>query len=168
MKPSRLRKLHRLEAQERASYWVTVASLIALLIFACFVPFDAHADESLNTETFLAIQKLDGTQKILYLTALSLTDYFQTVSTVIAHPDKYREMNPILGPHPSRAALAAFAIAGVSATAIIGRIGGALSPIARIAVDSIVASEQLNVWQNQYAMGKATRIPVVLMISMQF
>jgi len=116
-----------------------------------------------SLQTLAVIPRLDATQKITYLTVLALVDYHQTITTLDAHPDLY-ELNPALGPHPSRAALVAFGILGVTAVALLTRIE---HPLARIVVDSIIATEQINVRENQNPRGRRG-IPIMIATSFQF
>jgi hypothetical protein len=141
---------------------ITAFLIVATLVMSAT---PARADDSINFETFTAISKLSGSQKTLYLAALSLTDYRQTDLTVVAHPDRYREINPALGPHPSREALAACTAVSIAAIALLAQID---HPLTKFAVDSAIASEALNVWENQYAMGKATHIPIMLVFSFNY
>jgi hypothetical protein len=126
--------------------------------------FRARDVETGSLQTFAVIPRLDATQKITYLTVLAMVDYRQTVDTVVAHPDQYYELNPALGPHPSRAALAAFGILGVGATALLTRVE---HPLARIVVDSIIATEQINVYENQNPRGRRG-LPIMIAASIQF
>lgn len=43
--------------------------------------------------------------------AMHVIDYHQTMN-VVNHPDKYRELNPVIGEHPSRDRLNAFMFTG--------------------------------------------------------
>ncbi len=133
------------------------------LVLALGTP--VFADDSMNIETFFAIEKLDNGQKMFYLGLLSAVDYYQTVETVVKQPGVYREINPILGEHPSRQSLALFGVAGVAAVYAVQRI----FPEARVLVDSIIASEQVNIWENQYSMNRTRMsIPVMVVVSYQF
>ncbi len=162
MKP---RTVRREQAAAAAMFrFMLIAVLLTALAFV--VTLSAQAGDEMDLNTFFGVQQLSpGSQKLTYLTALAAVDYLQTVSTVVAHPDRNYEMNPLLGRHPRRGALAAFGLGGIAATALISRID---NPLARIVVDSIIATEQANVWENQYAMDRRTSMPVMVVFSFSY
>ncbi|MCK9420252.1 MAG: hypothetical protein M0R70_12820 [Nitrospirae bacterium] len=138
---------------------------IAIVVFLSLTTVHAGETRLSNLETFHTISTLDKLQKTLYLTVLAAVDYHQTVRSVIDQPLKYHEMNPVLGEHPSRAALAVFGTVGIAATALISRID---HPLARIVVDSIIATEQVNVWENEHTMDRRTSMPIMVVFSMSY
>lgn len=142
-----------------------VIIIVLALVMLALLAVPARAEE-LNTETFFAIAKLNDTQKMFYLGLLSAVDYRQTVNTVVKHPDRYCEMNPILGPHPDRRSLALFGMVGLGA--VYAAQHTLPEFISRILVDSIIASEQVNVWENQYAISRNASIPVMIVVSYSF
>jgi len=184
------RQQHKQQDQEareytawRAARWTLIALLAGLLLALLVVPARAGENQfgvpgselgaretaEQNLETFLVLRHLDNVQKISYLAVLAVVDYRQSVDAFFHHPGKpyehHQEQNPILGPRPSRGELAAFGLAGVAATALISRSD---HPLARIVVDSIVATEQVNVWQNQYAMTRQSSLPIMVVMAFQF
>lgn len=141
--------------------WIYAIGLLMMLLFSPY----AHAGEAFNLETFFAIPQLDDLQKIIYLTVLAAEDYRQTVETVVKQPNRYYEMNPVLGKHPGRRDLMLFGAAGIAATAMISRINYSF---ARILVDSIIATEEANVWENEYAMDRRASMPIMAVMSWRF
>jgi hypothetical protein len=138
--------------------------MILLSLFLAF-PLQAPAADAINLEPLVVIAHLENSQKITHLIALALVDYNQTVATVVKQPEQFFEMNPVLGKHPGRTALALFGIAGVAATALVSGID---HPVAEIVVNSIIATEQLNVWENQYVMGSRNTLPIMIVASFPF
>jgi hypothetical protein len=150
-------------AVKKTLFALALGTILVLVVIAA-----ARADERETNGielsfTPFAAPRLDNAQKIAYLAGMALVDYHQTITTLDAHPDLY-ELNPALGPHPSRAALAAFGILGVTATALLTRIDHSL---ARIVVDSIIATEQINVYENQHPRGRRG-MPIMIAASWQF
>ncbi len=141
----------------------TVSVLILAMQIVLAAP--AEAEESPDLRTFFAIQRLDDTQKMLYLGFLAAIDYQQTVASVVKHPDQYSELNPILGRHPGRRELALFGAAGLTAVYVVQRtFYGAFS---RVLVDSIIATEQINVWENEYVQYRSS-MPIMVVASFSF
>jgi hypothetical protein len=94
--------------------------LLVLLIFALSAP--AHADEWSKTDIGLQAA----------VTALMVVDWGQTLNAA-SQPDKYCEMNPILGKHPSRGSINTY-----FATAIIGHA----------AISHILPQDYRRIWQS--------------------
>jgi hypothetical protein len=162
-------EMERLEQEATSAIrQIALIVIIAIAIVVFISLTTAHAEETCitNLQTFHAVSKLDNLQKMLYLTVLAAVDYHQTEATVIKQPERYHEMNPVLGKHPSRSALVAFGVAGIAATALISRID---HPLARVLVDSIIVTEQVNVWENEYVMDRRTSsMPVMVVFSMDY
>ncbi len=127
-----------------------------------------HGDDMAiqNLMTVFAVQRMDSAQKISYLGVLAAVDYLQTVNTVVRQPERYREMNPILGEHPTRRSLALFGAAGIATVRALDKYLPEM--LAHIVVDSIIMTEQVNVWENQYTINKRTRMPVMIAASYRF
>ena len=156
---------HQRYLRRAAAKKTLIAVLFILAVFALFA-LSAQAAESVYFEAYPAgVSQMNRAQKIAYLTALAFTDYRQTVNTVVKRPGRYQELNPVLGKHPSRASLVAFGVIGVATTALIGQID---HPLARIAVDSIIATEQLNIRENEYSMHRRKSVPIMIVATFQF
>jgi len=138
--------------------------IILVLWIPVFSGTSSAKDDAISLEPLVAIAQLDKTQRIAHLITLAIVDYQQTVAAVIKRPDQFIEMNPILGEHPNRTELAVFGIFGVVTTAMIGEIN---HPLTEIVVNSIIASEQLNILENQH-MKERTQIPIMIVASFRF
>jgi hypothetical protein len=131
----------------RAMEWALMALLVGALIV--LLAFPARADEQTD-------------RSVALLAAYALADYQQSVDMFYHRHPSAHEINPVLGEKPSRRSMALFGIAGVLATALIGSID---HPLARIAVDSIVASEQFNIEENERVRnGQGRQIDAILVI----
>jgi hypothetical protein len=85
-------------------------------------------------------------QETAVLTSFALIDYTQSVSMFFGG-GRYRELNPILGKKPSRGSMALFGIIGVT---LFYLVADSLSdPWKQVFVDSIIASEQMNIEENR-------------------
>lgn len=148
----------------KKSLFALALGTILVLVFIATARADEYGTNGIQLNFApLAAPQLDAARKIAYLAGMAMVDYHQTITTLDAHPDLY-ELNPALGPHPSRAALVAFGILGVTATALLTRIE---HPLARIVVDSIIATEQINVYENQNPRGRRG-LPIMIATSIQF
>jgi hypothetical protein len=106
----------------------TIILCMALLL----VPFIAGADET--------------TEQIAILASFALVDYQQSVDMFFEN-DGYHELNPVLGPYPSRGELLSFGTIGVGLTYLAAE----LLPESwrQVVMDSIIATERLNIEDNR-------------------
>ncbi len=162
-------KIQQQQKREGDSIDGTIAAVIIIVIaltMLAVLAVPARASESWNPETAFGVQHLDSTQKFTYIGVLAVIDYWQTVNTVVRQPDRYRELNPVLGERPTRQSLALFGAVGISAVYALDKY--LPETLARIVVDSIIMTEQVNVWENQYAIEGRKRMPVMIAVSYQF
>lgn len=85
-------------------------------------------------------------EKLAVVTTFALVDYNQSVDMFYKQTG-YHEVNPLLGRSPSRSELITFGTAGLGALYI-----AALTlpdPWRQIALDSVIATEQLNIEENR-------------------
>ena len=80
------------------------------------------------------------------LTSFALIDYTQSV-TMFYKMDGYQEINPILGPKPSRASLLAFGLIGSGLFYVIAE--NLSDPWRQVFIDSVIATEQFNIEDNR-------------------
>ena len=151
------------ETAIRIIFWFMNFALWICIILTAI----AHADESefIDYNAVLATTHLEPSQKITCLAVLSIADYFQTVERVVNNPDRYEEKNPLLGKYPRKEQLALFGITGISTAFLISKIE---NPIAQIAVDSIIASEELNVWINEHSHRGNNTVPIMIVARFTF
>jgi hypothetical protein len=84
--------------------------------------------------------------KLAVLTSFALIDYYQS-ATMFSPSGGYYEVNPIFGQSPSKSDMIAFGAAGLGLSYVLA---GTLSePWRQIAVDSIIASERMNIEENR-------------------
>ena len=107
---------------------------------------------------------LSNDQKIAALVGYAIIDYNWSVDHIVKKPRKWRELNPLLGKHPNREKLVAFGIVGVLAAYLASRSD---SIIAKITVDSIIASEAQNIYENDYRRNRKN-IPIVISYNFAF
>jgi hypothetical protein len=136
------------------------ASILTLIVV--FAALAAPAAAS----TFLPPRDDTG-RKFLLLSAYAMIDYQQSCE-MFYHRSGYREMNPILGPRPSRAGMMAFGAGGVALAYGAAR----MLPAGRfrtVLVDSILATERLNIEENRIILRRPShrydRIMIVLKFS---
>ncbi len=144
--------------------------IIGIILLVCMTAFTSYAGDDMEFDTLLAMQKLNYQQKLSYLAVLAVVDYRQTVTSVVARPDQYQELNPVLGPHPGRKDLLIFGGAGIACVWAIAEYlpDGWIKPVI---VDSIVATEQVNVRENRdvdlYG-SRRTGMPLMVVFSTNF
>ena len=145
----------------RAMYWIMTALLIGIVLALLLVPAKAKAGD-LSIE-----QRAEHMEKLAVLAAYAVIDYRQSCEMFYSRAGYY-ENNPILGPHPSRASMAAFGVAGMGLTYIAGEI--LPDPWATVVLDSVIASEQYNIEENaRVEAGQQRRISgVPIIISIRF
>ncbi len=125
----------------------------------------ALAVPSAASASYYGLDETD--RKFLTLATYAMIDYQQSCE-MFYHRTGYREMNPVLGPNPTREDLVAFGVGGVALAYGVTR----MLPDNRfrtILVDSILATEQLNIEENRIIMRRLTskynRIMIVLKFS---
>jgi hypothetical protein len=104
----------------------------AVILILALVPFPADADET--------------PQQIALLASFAFVDYTQSVDMFFQN-DGYHELNPVLGPYPSRTELLSFGVIGIGLTYVLA----AVLPHAwkDIVIDSVIATERLNIEDNR-------------------
>ncbi len=85
-------------------------------------------------------------QELAVISSFALIDYYQS-RQMYFDGQGYYEMNPILGPAPTRASMIGFGLAGIGVFYILATT--LPEPWRQLAVDSIIASEQLNIQDNR-------------------
>ncbi len=108
--------------------------IIILIMVVMVVPMPAGAD--------------DKTEELALLISLAAVD-FQQSSEMFYHSDGYSEINPILGTNPSRTNMLAFGAFGVGLTYVLA--DALPKPWKQIVIDSVIASEKMNIEENQRA-----------------
>ena len=88
----------------------------------------------------------DMTDDMMLLFSLAVIDYNQSVDMFYKN-ERFREINPILGSKPTRGAMIAFGVGGVGLTYLVSTILPA--PWSQFVVDSIIASEKMNIHENR-------------------
>jgi len=83
------------------------------------------------------------------LSTFAAIDYTQSVE-MFFHRKGYRELNPILGEHPSRQRMALFGLVSVAAVFIIAK--ALPNSWSRVFIDSVTASEVMNIEENRQLM----------------
>jgi len=81
-----------------------------------------------------------------FLFSMALIDYNQSVD-MFFREEGFVEINPILGAHPSRGEMAAFGLISVGLTYLLIEV--LPERWRRIAIDSIIASEKMNIEENR-------------------
>lgn len=115
--------------------------VIILLMAIMVVPMPAmSADRQANAD--------DHTEELALLVSLAAVDYQQSVD-MFYHGDGYYELNPILGTEPSRKDMLAFGAIGVGLTYLLADTMP--KPWRRIILDSVIASEKMNIEENHRA-----------------
>lgn len=109
-----------------------LAIAVVLVLIAGFPPPSSAADTV--------------TERLALVASLAVADYNQSVEMFFGN-EGLHEINPILGTSPSRGDLIAFGLVGVGLTYLIYET--LPPPWNRIAVDSIIASERMNIEENR-------------------
>ena len=106
--------------------------LTAIILIIMLVPLVALAD--------------DTAEQIAILASFAMVDYQQSVDMFFGN-EGYHELNPVLGPYPSRGELLCFGTIGVGLTYLVAE----LLPEAwkGIVIDSVIATERLNIEDNR-------------------
>ena len=115
--------------------------IVMLILVIMFVPMAAmSADRQANAD--------DHTEELALLVSLAAVDYQQSVD-MFYHGEGYYELNPILGTEPSRTDMLAFGVIGVGLTYLLADTMP--KPWRRIILDSVIASEKMNIEENHRA-----------------
>lgn len=109
--------------------------IIMLIIALMLVPLPANADDN-------------NTEQLALLISLAAADYKQSVD-MFYNNEGYHELNPILGTNPSRSNMLAFGVIGVGLTYFVADT--LPKPWRQIFIDSVIASEQMNIEENHRA-----------------
>lgn len=157
------------EAAIRAMWWLLIGVGIGILIMALAQTAGAEdASDEMDLNTFIAVQKLSPCQKLTYFAVLAVLDYQQTVA--IGRSTRYYELNPVLGPHPGRAAaLAYFGTSILAAWTFVRKFPE--SRLKPVIMDSVLATQQVNVRENRdldIHGGRRKGLPVMLVASFTF
>jgi hypothetical protein len=102
--------------------------------------------KELSTPRYAVAAKQKKAEELAIIASYALIDYSQSV-TMFYKMDGYQEINPILGPKPSRASLFAFCVLGTGLFSIIA--DNLSDPWRQIFVDSVIATEQFNIEDNR-------------------
>ena len=84
--------------------------------------------------------------ELAIITSFAFIDYNQSVA-MFHKMDGYREINPVLGSKPSRGDMVAFGVIGIGLFSILANTLS--DPLRQIVVDSIIASERMNIEENR-------------------
>ena len=136
---------------------ITIAILIVLL-----------TGFSSSVSAFELNSRTDNDRKLMTLASMALIDYQQSVQ-MFYKTDGFKELNPILGATPERQDLAAFGIVGLGIAYGINE----LMPEGKFKdflFDSMLATEQFNIEENQRVMntGKRSFDSIMLVMSFDF
>jgi len=100
----------------------------------------------LSTPRFPMSKEQKVREELGVIASFAFIDYNQSV-TMFYKNEGYYELNPILGPKPSRGGMLAF---GVIGTGLFYILANNLSePWRQVVVDSIIASERMNIEDNR-------------------
>lgn len=126
---------------------ITIAAIIMILVLA---PYAAPEERGLARDPSIPLYATSPEGKIAeelaILTSFALIDYNQSVE-MFYQLGSYHEVNPILGTEPTRSELLAFGAVGVG---IVYLLATTLpDPLRQIVVDSVIATEQLNIEENR-------------------
>jgi hypothetical protein len=144
-----------------------LAAMIIIMISVCIVPHALSAERNVTGELIVLPYSVSAERGIMQefasprytlsreqnvgqgaavLASFAVIDYTQSVSMFYGS-GRYREMNPLLGSKPTKGAMIAFGVIGVS---VFHLISSFLSePWRQIFIDSIIASERMNIEDNR-------------------
>ena len=120
--------------------------ILMILLIAVFTPVMLRAMDADIISTSGATLVNDASEDMVLLSSFALIDYSQSV-TMFFKSTGYQEMNPVLGPRPSRQDLFWFGTIGLSVSYLITEI--VPDTWRQIVIDSIVASERQNIEDNR-------------------
>ncbi len=106
----------------------------------------AHPTYGLSTKRPPSRSFQKTAESMAYLFSMALIDYNQSVD-MFFREEGFHEINPILGPHPSRGEMAAFGLISVGLTYLLIEV--LPERWRRVAIDSIIASEKMNIEENR-------------------
>lgn len=112
----------------------TLVKIVSLVLIMVLVPCIVLADEI--------------SEQVAVIVSFAFIDYNQSVD-MFFKSEGYHEVNPILGPSPSRGDLIAFGAIGVGLSYVIAET--IPNPWKQIAIDSIIATERFNIEENRRA-----------------
>ena len=110
----------------------------------------------------ISVASDNNTEKLMELAILTIADYNQ--SAYLLYDTKTIELNPMLSDHPDRVSLATFGIVSLSVTYFLS--ANMKKPWRDIFLDSVIASERMNVEENErmrHGLGRQiSAIPIII------
>jgi len=122
----------------------TVAGELTVLPYT--VSVERNNFKELSTQRYDITREKIVKQEVAALASFAVIDYVQSVAMFYGS-EKYRELNPLFGSKPSRNSMALFGIIGVGLSYLIADT--LRDPWKQIFVDSVLASERLNIEDNR-------------------
>ena len=110
------------------------------------VAADLNITKGLSTPRHILSSSQRTNQELAVLSSFAVIDYTQSVS-MFYKSSGYYELNPTLGKRPSRQNMALFGLIGVSVFYALAKT--LPDPWKQIFVDSVIASEQMNIEDNR-------------------
>lgn len=110
------------------------------------VATDLNISKGLSTPRYILSSSQKTNQELAVLSSFALIDYTQSVS-MFYKSEGFYEMNPALGKKPSRQNMALFGLIGVTVFYALAKT--LPDPWKQIFVDSVIASEQMNIEDNR-------------------
>jgi hypothetical protein len=120
--------------------------VISALVVVVFIPLALQAAEDVIVSQPPDYRGNDTLEDMALLTSFALIDYSQSVD-MFFNRTGYHEMNPVLGPNPSRQDLFLFGTIGLCLSYVLTEI--VPDTWRQIVIDSIVASEKHNIEDNR-------------------
>jgi hypothetical protein len=115
------------------------------------LPYTITVERNISKELSSPRYVVSGAEKLGHetaiLTSYALIDYTQSVAMFYGGSGNFRELNPMLGSKPTRRNMALFGIIGVGLFYLIADTLN--DPWKQIFVDSIIASEGMNIDDNR-------------------
>jgi hypothetical protein len=117
-----------------------------ILIMPYPLSMEQKIANELSTPRFPMSKEQKVREELGVIASFAFIDYNQSV-TMFYKNEGYYELNPVLGPKPSRGGMIAF---GVIGTGLFYLLANNLSePWRQVVVDSIIASERMNIEDNR-------------------
>jgi hypothetical protein len=110
------------------------------------VATDLNFTKGLSTPRYILSSSQRTNQELAVLSSYAIIDYTQSVAMFYGS-DGFYEMNPVLGKRPTRQSMALFGLIGVSVFYALAKT--LPDPWKQIFVDSVIASEQMNIEDNR-------------------
>lgn len=110
------------------------------------VSSEQNLRKELSSPRYALSPKQKVAQEMAVITSFALIDYHQSVSMFYGS-DGYSELNPALGQNPTRQEMATFGVVGLGAFYLLAN--NLSEPWRQIVVDSIIASERMNIEDNR-------------------